>query len=211
MWFSETQRHQNLEFETNSSSRGWRQHLCVWPHNEEISTSHSSVTIWTDLPEATAERSWAENSLILLAAPMNGPYSVPLKTDINQQSSAKRQILQLSQAWVRHQSHLVMHISTHMLYTTQHKHCMRVCVCVCGRIRLPSVNINSQCLNTRLSVSSTVWESMPCHHWEIICFSRSPADNNTYKTLRLFVIWVHSFSSRGAPPSSVYLSQRALL
>lgn len=140
----------------SSSQQSCRQHLCVRPHNEEISTSHCYVTIWTVLPEARAELRWAEqsgaeNSLILLAAPMNGPYSVPLKTDRNQQSNTNRLILQSSNAWVTHQSYLVMNISTQILYKAQHRHCASVYVWS----HLHTI-CEHQCLSTCLPISRAV-------------------------------------------------------
>lgn len=46
----------------SSSSRWWIWSLSVWPDTAESFSLPSSVTIWTDLPEATAELSWAELS-----------------------------------------------------------------------------------------------------------------------------------------------------
>lgn len=177
----------------SSSQQSRRQHLCVRPHNEEISTSRCYVTIWTVLPEARAELRWAEqsgaeNSLILLAAPMNGPYSVPLKTDRNQQSNTNRLILQSSNAWVTHQSHLVMHISTQILYKAQYRHCTSVCV---WSYLHTSVNINAW---VHVFLFQALCKKVQCHlsTEEIMCFSGSSGSNAD--TL-----------------SSVYWSQRVLL
>lgn len=89
-----------------------------------------SVNIWKDLPEATAELSWAEkkNTPMLSATPVNRPCSGLLKRDMKQQRNAK--------GWSYSCTLGDAHFET----------CQRKCVCVCGGglICLPSVNINAR-------------------------------------------------------------------
>ncbi len=111
---------------------------------------------------------------------MNGPHSVPLKTDMNQQSNTKRLILHFSQAWVTHQTCCMMHISTHMLYTTQHKH-YKTGPTICEH----------KGLNTHLPASSTARESVSCQHGEIMCFLLC---RYYFWSDFWWIIWVHSHS-----------------
>lgn len=65
---------------------------------------------------------------------MNGPYSVPLKTDIDQQSNSQRLILQLTK-------HMLDMLGD--LYFNTQALCNKAPVCTCGHIPVASVNINA--------------------------------------------------------------------